>query len=369
MTPLRGKGLKKGLLRKFQADEQGIVGNILEILERIVNGETHVSPGDTAGLEKTVRQVAAGYTIVGQEFEYNDLNQLVSVHDPIRDETFNYTWDEAGALIQTGTADLTWDERGRLTELVWADGDGIAFTYDAQGRRLSKTTFNHQGQGRQTTTFHYLAGTKQVLYEEGPHGRLDYTFNSQGQRLTISFNGATYWYIYNGHGDVVGLVDGQGSLAARYEYDDYGRIVHMWGADGQEVREGQGQIHYLNGDVIVGEVSPEEAVSNDGLEATSDAVAIDGAGTVATGETGAKGKGKGQEKKTADSRAAAFVEDPRFPSRTRWVPGAVDLASCRGWPNRGRANPSGGHLRRPAPPGCARRSIWQPRWLAVGTRS
>jgi len=174
---LRGKGLKKGLLRKFQADEQGIVGNILEILERIVNGETHVPPGDMAGLEQKVRAVAAGYTLVGQEFEYNDLNQLVSVHDPIRDETFHYTWDEAGALIRTGTADLTWDERGRLAELVWADGDGIAFDYDAQGHRLSKTTYNHRGQGRQTTTFHYLAGTNQVLYEEGPDGlRLDYTY-------------------------------------------------------------------------------------------------------------------------------------------------------------------------------------------------
>jgi len=30
-------------------------------------------------------------------------------------------------------------------------------------------------------------------------------------------------------------------MVARYEYDDYGRVVHMWGADGQEVREARGR--------------------------------------------------------------------------------------------------------------------------------
>jgi len=123
----------------------------------------------------------------------------------------------------------------------------------------------------------------------------------------------------------VGLVDAQGILVARYEYDDYGRIVHMWGADGQEVREGQGQIHYLNGDITVGEESPEGAAAADGLTATSDAILTDEAGTVATGETSTKGKGKGQDKRAADSGVAA--SDPTTDSTTVAATNAMEASA------------------------------------------
>ncbi len=313
----RGNGLKIGLLRKFQADEHGIVGNIIMILERIVNGETHVPPGDMAGLEAAVREVAAGYTIVGQECTYNELNQLTSVKDPLRDETFNYAWDEAGGLVQTGTANLAWDEQGRLLSIVWADGWGIEFTYDAQGRRLTKTTFNHESEGRQTTTFHYLAGASQVLWEEGPDGlRLEYTYDPTGRRLTLTYDGETYWYVYNGHGDVAGLVDSTGKMVARYEYDDYGRVVHMWGADGQEVREGQGQVHYLNGDITVGSESPPD-------QGKSGSATGIGSGGAPVGQGGSpRGQGEGLEKRDFPVEAPAptggggSLEGPPDPAMT-----------------------------------------------------
>jgi len=38
-----------------------------------------------AGLEAIVREAAAGYTVIGQEFSYHELNQLASIYDPLRD--------------------------------------------------------------------------------------------------------------------------------------------------------------------------------------------------------------------------------------------------------------------------------------------
>ncbi|WP_236546463.1 RHS repeat-associated core domain-containing protein [Anoxybacillus sp. PDR2] len=42
--------------------------------------------------------------------------------------------------------------------------------------------------------------------------------------------GATYFYHYNAHGDVIALTDAQGNVVARYEYDTWGQIRSQTGA-------------------------------------------------------------------------------------------------------------------------------------------
>ena len=45
------------------------------------------------------------------------------------------------------------------------------------------------------------------------------------QPLARKVNGAWYYYIYNAHGDVVGLVDDNGNIKNTYTYDPWGNIL------------------------------------------------------------------------------------------------------------------------------------------------
>lgn len=43
--------------------------------------------------------------------------------------------------------------------------------------------------------------------------------------LARKVNNAWYYYIYNAHGDVIGLVSDSGTVVNSYEYDAWGNIV------------------------------------------------------------------------------------------------------------------------------------------------
>ncbi len=75
---------------------------------------------------------------------------------------------------------------------------------------------------------------------------MEYTYDELGRPLSIRFKGETFWYVYNGHGDVVAFTDQNGEIAARYEYDEWGLVTRMYNRYGERVREGIGWIGDLN---------------------------------------------------------------------------------------------------------------------------
>lgn len=93
-----------------------------------------------------------------------------------------------------------------------------------------------------------------VIKETDEDGQeiISYGFNEGGKPLSVTYQGETFWYVYNGHGDVVALTDEDGQLAARYEYDAWGLPTRMYNRFGERVREGIGYI----GDLGTGNGSP-----------------------------------------------------------------------------------------------------------------
>ena len=61
----------------------------------------------------------------------------------LKDETYSYSYDEVGNLIEkesiTGTWKYRWSQGGMLKQVVRPDNKKVDFTYDALGRRLTKT--------------------------------------------------------------------------------------------------------------------------------------------------------------------------------------------------------------------------------------
>ena len=142
-------------------------------------------------------------------------------------------------------------------KVTFPDGFGESYTYDMFGRRMTKSQFNHEGSIQETTEYHYKGDTYVITDEKDASGETvtAYTFSDTGRPLSITYNGETFWYVYNGHGDVTALTDKDGKIAARYEYDAWGLVTRMYNRFGQRVREGIGWM----GDLGTGNGSPGSA--------------------------------------------------------------------------------------------------------------
>ncbi len=210
-------------------------------------------------------------------YEYNNIGNVTKVKEydftlsPIPTGVLrerNYSYDSAspdklaavngnaiqynslGCPVRCGDKVLVWD-KGRLMR-VYDDVDtgfgysaeDVRFTYDGQGRRLTKTytydpgegysgdfcigrdtAYTYDGDGRlirEYTTEYYTESastTKELifLYDEG--GVVG---------VTYSFNGATpvtYYYHKNLQGDVIAIYDEGGNIKAGYAYDAWGNHV------------------------------------------------------------------------------------------------------------------------------------------------
>ncbi|MEX2460404.1 MAG: RHS repeat-associated core domain-containing protein [Paenibacillaceae bacterium] len=241
--------------------ESGKIEHIIAAIDNIVNGEINLPPGEKTQLFERIRELGKGYTVIGTKYMYNSRNQLIHRDNQIRYEEYDYTYDEVGNLLTDSRSKYEWDARGHLTKVTFPDGFGEKYTYDMQGRRMTKTQFNHRGDEQHTTVYHYKGDTW-VLTEEVHSGDGDdgddgettktYTYDANDRPLSITFQGQTFWYVYNGHGDVMALMDQDGNVVARYEYDAWGLVTRMYNRYGERVREGMGWI----GDLGSGNGSP-----------------------------------------------------------------------------------------------------------------
>jgi RHS repeat-associated protein len=70
------------------------------------------------------------------------------------------------------------------------------------------------------------------LYETDASGTVvqSYVYGENGQLLAMKKGSATYFYHYNAHDDVIALTNAQGNIAARYQYDTWGKILSQSGS-------------------------------------------------------------------------------------------------------------------------------------------
>ena len=167
------------------------------------------------------------------QYDANALNQYTS----ILPADISPAYDADGNMTSDGTFTYVWDAENRLAE-VRSNGTLIAQnTYDFMGRRVRKSTaaatntFIYDGwililEEIETNRYSYfwgldLSGTLQSA--GGVGGLLCRIEGRDGSpsRPLFSFSDA--------NGNVTGLVDTNGSIAARYDYDPYGNLLTRTG--------------------------------------------------------------------------------------------------------------------------------------------
>ena len=78
-------------------------------------------------------------------------------------------------------------------------------------------------------TYNYIyAGDKLMRMTVG-NDTLDFSYDTNGVPLTMTYNGTVYYYITNLQGDVMKLERADGGSGAQYSYDAWGNIVAMTG--------------------------------------------------------------------------------------------------------------------------------------------
>jgi RHS repeat-associated protein len=133
----------------------------------------------------------------------------------------SFTFDGVGQTVSKsgarGAAAYEWDARGRMTRATLSSGQAVEYTYDALGRRASRST------GGATTKFLY-DGLDVVLDKGANGGDVDY-LNGIGidmkLRQTSQASGALY-FMQDHLGSTVGLMNASGSLVERMQYEAYG---------------------------------------------------------------------------------------------------------------------------------------------------
>ena len=189
-------------------------------------------------------------------YTYDDLNQLTQA--TIGNNTYTYTYDGFGNITSANghtyayentywddllTAydgeTITYDgsgnptsyyngtrwtfgwEEGRNLVSAAATGKQIFYTYDHEGIRTSKTVNG--------TIHNYVYASGKLLRETYGENVLDFFYDANGRPFALKYNGTVYYYILNVQGDVLRMVDADGTVVANYRYDPYGNILAATG--------------------------------------------------------------------------------------------------------------------------------------------
>ena len=217
-------------------------------------------------------------------YVYDALGQLVRVNDPHENATWIYSYDRGGNIMNKAKhAYTTEDELGEAIESIpytygdanWKDKltayNGVPITYDAIGNPLNdgtwtyewqagrqlksmtnattgvtmEFTYNHVGirtkkvkkvNGALAETTEYILRGKNVVgltYTDHVSNEVDVMWffcDRQGKVAWVDYNGVVYAYIRNLQGDVVGMLDNNGSLVVEYKYSAWGGLVSSNGS-------------------------------------------------------------------------------------------------------------------------------------------
>ena len=137
----------------------------------------------------------------------------------------SYAYDAGGnPTVLRGMA-LTWGEGRRLKRIVGTAGE-VTFSYDSDGKRVKKTG------GGIETKYYYNGNTLSGLVRKAANNTeaakttVQFVYDAEGKPFLLRLNGKTdYFYLYNGLGDVVGLIDSSNKVVVRYQYNSWGKVT------------------------------------------------------------------------------------------------------------------------------------------------
>ncbi|WCT56191.1 hypothetical protein PQ456_01290 [Paenibacillus kyungheensis] len=215
-------------------------------------------------------------SVLKESFTYDALNRLSQMSNTKGSNTlsaYSYTYDNNGNILtvseslnggEAKTSTYTYDKLNRLATVKRIDGSTASYTYDLRGNRKTlsdtqeatatkessysydldnkliaatidgtKTTIDYLPDGLRSqkttgtaTTQYGYNGSGQVVSEKASNGNSSTYI--RGDRVLVKKDQSAskdYYYLFNGHGDVVQMVDTSGAIVNSYRYDEWGNIA------------------------------------------------------------------------------------------------------------------------------------------------
>ncbi|WP_171717202.1 RHS repeat domain-containing protein [Paenibacillus phytohabitans] len=232
----------------------------------------------TGSVKSITYPTLADGSVLKSEYTYDALNRIstlvnkkgatvLSSYIYLSDNNGNITYitESVNNGASRTTTTYTYDKLNRLESISRAAGSSI-YKYDLQGNRqtqqdtasnviteLGDTSYTYDlmnlltgvTQDAKTVLFSYLPGKLRyqktansivTQYNYDINGNVISEYKSSGQkayyirgdRLLVKKDvaaGKDYYYLYNGHGDVVQIVDTAGVVVNSYAYDEWGKII------------------------------------------------------------------------------------------------------------------------------------------------
>ena len=201
-------------------------------------------------------------------YQYDALNQLIREDNSSENRSIVYTYDDRGNLLSKvlypyaangaalGTAADTISYAYQSAHQGWADQltsyNGQNIRYDASGNPTTYRGYTMTWQGRRLMSATNGTNTVSYTYDENGirtqktvngtatsyryHGsvlisqvtgndKLLFSYDANGNVVAVNYNGTYYYYVRNGQGDIVKLIDGNGSAVVEYSYDSWGKSL------------------------------------------------------------------------------------------------------------------------------------------------
>ena len=158
-----------------------------------------------------------------------------------------YNFDAAGQITSKtdaqGTTHYTWDARGRMTQAVLPGGQSVAYSYDALGRRASRSANG-------TTTSFLYDGQDVVLDRNNDGSTVDY-LNGRGIDTKLRQSSAstgTLYFLADHLGSTAALTTPSGTVAEYQQYEAFGgsngSTLTRYGFTGRERDPATGLLYY-----------------------------------------------------------------------------------------------------------------------------
>ena len=201
------------------------------------------------------------------QYYYDCLSQLTRVDDPFLNKSILYTYNGAGNVLTKSEYAYTTGTLGAATATInytygntWTDQltsyGGQSITYDAIGNPLSyrgwtfgwsgrnltsalksgtSISYSYNKDGLRTaktvsgTTTSYTYQGSLLMAQQSTGKNLYFSYDSTGKAVSVNYNGTEYCYLRNGQGDIVGLLDGNGTKVVSYSYDSWGKLISTEG--------------------------------------------------------------------------------------------------------------------------------------------
>jgi RHS repeat-associated protein len=199
--------------RTQRVDQQGTHTYAYDDLHRLISvtypgPSTTTSDFDAFG-NRTEMTVGSDTTT----YSYDDADRLTTVTPPSPASAISYTWDDNGNLTDRGSDSFSWDYEDRMVSAT-VNSVTTTFAYRGDGLRNSRTV------GGNTTTFTWdIASGLPVVLDDGNQ----YVY---GAGLTsMKQSGSWYYYLADGLGSTMAIVDASGNSQKSYQYDVYGEVT------------------------------------------------------------------------------------------------------------------------------------------------